>query len=139
MTSWPTTNRRLVIDSNVWISALVFGGQPRAVIDRVVQAGYTIVLSEYITAEVRRSLQRKFPDFLEDFEALLVALEQRIEVTPLGSITINASRDPDDNRILETAVLGAADTIISGDNDLLALRSYEGIVIMDPSSFAKPV
>lgn len=126
---------RIVIDSNVWISALVFGGNPRQVLERCVQEGIGIVLSEAIITEVRRNLGRKFADFLPDFEALLAALDTRLVHVTLGSIDIQASRDTDDNRVIETAVLGEAAYIVSGDKDLLSLITYDGIPIVAPASF----
>lgn len=63
---------------------------------------------------------------------MTVLVEHTTSVT-LGPITVNACRDPDDNRILETAVLGHADTIVSGDKDLLSLGGYEGITIERPA------
>jgi len=133
MTSLPVT--RLVIDSNVWISALIFGGQPRRVFEQVVLSGEQIVISAEIISEIRRTLTQKFPDFLPDFEALLGALGQHIRVVQLGAITVKASRDPDDNRVLETAVLGDARVIISGDKDLLVLKKYQNIDIKAPSDW----
>ena len=126
---------RIVIDSNVWISALVFGGNPRRVLERCVQDGIGIVVSDAITTEARRDLGRKFADFLPDFEALLVALDSRIVYVTLGELDINVSRDPDDNRVLETAVLGGAEYILSGDKDLLSLTSYDTIRIVAPGVF----
>lgn len=124
---------RVVIDSNVWISALVFGGQPRKVFERIIQQGQLIICSEAIVTEIRRVLSRKFPDFVHDFELLLIALERVIITIPLGSITIAVCRDVDDNKILETAVLGDAEVIISGDNDLLILEHYQSIAIVTPN------
>lgn len=126
------TRLSLVIDSNVWISALVFGGEPRRVFEAVVQNGDRIVLSEEMLSEIRRSLTRKFPDFVYDFEALLAAFQPLIHMVPLGSVTVDASRDADDNRVIETAMIGRADTIVTGDNDLLSLREYAGISMMKP-------
>jgi len=48
---------------------------------------------------------------------------------------IDASRDPDDNRVLEAAIAGEADYIVTGDRDLLELGSYEGIRIVTPAEF----
>lgn len=126
---------RIVIDTNVWISALVFGGAPRAVFEHALRQGVTIVVSEAILTEVRRTLHDKFPDFLDDFEALLVALSSIVSVVPLGEITIRVSRDPDDNAIIETAVIGNASVTISGDKDLLSLQDYEGVTFIMPSKY----
>jgi putative PIN family toxin of toxin-antitoxin system len=123
---------RLVVDSNVWISALVFGGQPRKVFETAVRNGYTIVISPEIITEVRRTLHAKFPDFIDDFEALLAVLTLRVERVELGSARVDLCRDPDDNRVLETAVIGRATCIISGDKDLLTIDKYNSIFIRTP-------
>lgn len=126
---------RIVIDSNVWISALVFGGKPRQVLERCVQSGIQIALSEEIITEVRRNIRRKFAHFLPDFESLLIALDGHIERVALGSITISVSRDPDDNHVIETAAISNADYIVSGDKDLLVLQRHETIRIVTPGEF----
>jgi len=104
-------------------------------LEQAVRDGSVLLISEQILTEVRRILQQKFPDFEQDFEALLIALGQRIATVPLGAITIGVCRDPDDNHVLETAVLGRAGIIISGDKDLLSLGTYEKISIVTPNTF----
>lgn len=134
MTNLPA-NSPLVIDSNVWISALVFGGKPRQLFEQVVQRGITIAVSAPILEEVRRNMQRKFPEFLEDFEELLIVLSSHLQYVTLGSISISVCRDPDDDKIIETAILSQASTIVSGDKDLLSLSRYESIEILRPGEF----
>lgn len=126
---------RIVIDSNVWISALVFGGNPRKILEKTVTDGWIIIMSEEILTEIRRILDKKFPDFVDDFEAFYAILLPRMMVVPLGRIRVNVSRDEDDNRIVETAMIGKAPYIISGDKDLLVIETYEGIRIMTPTDF----
>ena len=128
---------RVVIDSNVWISALVFGGAPRRVYEVVVDGGVRIVVSAEILTEIRRVVSAKFPDFAEDVQALLAVLHDQVEMVTLGAVTITASRDPDDNRVLETAILGDAGTIISGDRDLLELDNFEGVAIVRASEWVE--
>ena len=129
------TPSRLVVDSNVWISALVFGGAPRQVFEAIVHDGLRLVVSAEILTEVRRVAGVKFPDFTDDVEALIGVLQENLEVVSLGSITIDVCRDPDDNRVLETAILGDAEAIVSGDKDLLVLGDYEGIAITTPRAW----
>jgi len=125
---------RLVIDSNVWISALVFGGNPRKLLELVVRQGHTIVASEEIFSETRRVLNNKFPDFVDDFEKLIVVLKPHMSMAKLGSIDVKVSRDPNDDYIIETALTGGAKYIVSGDKDLLELNNYQEIIICDPKS-----
>ncbi len=125
----------LVIDSNVWISALVFGGTPRRVFEKVVQSGQIVVTSEQILSEVRRVISHKFPDFAEDFDDLLVVMRPRMLVVKLGVVTIDVCRDANDNMVVETAFIGQANYIVSGDIDLLILQKYNQITILSPADF----
>lgn len=129
----------VVIDSNVWISAVVFGGNPRALLERVVQDGLLVVVSEEILTEVRRKLHQKFPDFLQGFEDVLQVVQRNVKPVKLGAISIQASRDPKDNMVLETAVIGRADFIVSGDKDLLVLNQCDNIPIVTPADFIKAI
>ena len=119
----------VVIDSNIWISALVYGGQPRKLFERVVQEAWVVSVSEELFTEIRRVLQTKFPDFVDDFNDILSILQPYFNVVRLGSLTVRASRDSDDDFILETAILGNATCIVSGDKDLLSLQVFEKITI----------
>lgn len=126
---------KVVIDSNVWISALVFGGNPRRIFERVIAEGWTIVASEEIFTEVRRVLIDKFADFIEDFNSFQAVLRPYTTMVQLGQIRVAICRDEDDNRVIETAIIGRASHIITGDKDLLVLSKYKQIVIVKPFDF----
>ncbi|MBW4062110.1 putative toxin-antitoxin system toxin component, PIN family [Candidatus Saccharibacteria bacterium] len=126
---------RVVIDTNVWVSALVFGGKPRQVVELLARGIVEVVISPEILTEMRRKIASKFPDFGTDLGLIEILLEQDAELVMLGSITVTASRDDDDNRILETALVGNCNYIVSGDKDLLVLGSYEGVEILAPAEF----
>ena len=126
---------RIVIDSNVWISALVFGGNPRRIFEQVVANGWTIVASEEIYTEIRRVLVTKFDNFLEDFDIFQAILRPYIEIIKLGGVKVTLCRDEDDNRVIETATIGNAGYIISGDKDLLVLENFERAEILTPTDF----
>lgn len=128
---------KAVLDANVWISALVFGGKPRQIFERALHQGYTVIISEEMIAETRRNLERKFPDFVAEYDALLAAFAFRLQKVTLGKYNVRICRDPDDNKVLETALTGQAMIIISGDNDLLVLEKFEVISIVSPSEFLK--
>ena len=130
---------RIVIDSNVWISALVFGGKPRLIFEHAVANGWTIVASEEIFTEVRRVLSVKFIDFVDDFEGFQAILRAQIDKVQLGGIRITVSRDEDDNRVIETALSGDASYIVTGDKDLLMLLKYEDIAILKPADFLEVI
>ncbi len=132
-----STPSRVVVDSNVWISALVFGGTPRRVLESCVQTGARIVVCEQLLAETRRIIHVTFADFADDFESLIVSLAMFIDVVRLGSQTVTVCRDPADNMILETALAGRAQVIISGDKDLLVLKHYQVASIVTPTDFVQ--
>ncbi len=126
---------RLVIDSNVWISALVFGGMPRRILDSAAHSGDTIALSPEISTEVHRTLASKFPGLEADFDAYTLLISHRILRVRLGAVTVDACRDPDDNRVLETALLSEASAIITGDKDLLVLDPFHDVRILTPAQW----
>lgn len=126
---------RIVIDSNVWISALVFGGRPSAILKKTVHEGWTIVISEEILTEVRRTLHKKFTNFIDDFEDLYAAMQPRVVIVKLGGLKVSICRDDDDNRVIETALIGDVSHIISGDKDLLAIGIHQDITMISPADF----
>ncbi len=127
----------IVIDSNVWISALIFGGNPEKILKLFIDNKVEVVMSEEIITELRRIIINKFPLFVNSLNLLEASLRKDTVFVQLGSMTIDASRDVDDNRIIETAYIGKAQYIISGDKDLLVLKKYEDIKILNPGDFLK--
>jgi uncharacterized protein len=126
---------RIVLDTNVIVSALVFGGIPRGVLELAEAGQCEFFYSEPIENEVRRVLSEKF-DWPQAMlhEVLPVLWSTGKRVVPRA--TINAvPADPDDNRILECAVEAQAQVIVSGDHHLLALQKYKSISIMTPRQF----
>jgi putative PIN family toxin of toxin-antitoxin system len=89
-------------------------------------------MSEEIYTEMKKVVTIKFPEFIPSYSAFEVMLRENTVLVPLGSITIDACRDNKDNMILETAVIGNCDAIITGDNDLLSLGHYKEISIFTP-------
>ena len=127
----------IVIDSNVWISALIFGGNPEKILKLFIDNKVEVVMCEEIITELRRIIINKFPLFVNSLNLLEASLRKDTVFVQLGSMTIDASRDVDDNRIIETAYIGKAQYIISGDKDLLVLKKYEDIKILNPGDFLK--
>ena len=118
-----------MIDSNIWISALFFGGMPEQVIKKAVREGGIIAICAEIEAEVREVAARKFKQRLSVIMPYFSILLQEALQTPIHN-TVKVCRDPKDNMVLECAKNAAASLIITGDKDLLALGSFEGIRIV---------
>src|SRR6266571_7251182 len=128
---------RIVVDTNVIVSALVFGGLPRRIFE-LVEGGYCeLFYAAESQEETRRVLRDKFgwdEDRLDRYLRTLWSLGKRVVLRH----RVNAVReDPDDNRILECALAADADVIVSGDRHLLKLGAYEGITILTPRDFLK--
>jgi len=126
---------RVVADTNVYISALNFGGAPDEVL-RLARAGaFTLFISPPILQEVEGVLAKKFkwsPTQLSDARTLIESFTT--SVTPQQTIT-RITADPPDNRILECAVAAKAHRIVTGDHHLRDLGKYRRIVIVSPREF----
>jgi len=131
---------RIVLDTNVLISAILFGGPPREVLDLVISGTAECTLSLSILDELRDVLRR--PKFGFSPEQSLQVLEELHAICdilhPAKSILALAS-DPDDNMILECAVASKAEFIVSGDRHLLDLGQFRGISIMRPSEYLRTI
>lgn len=128
---------RLVIDSNVWIAALIASsGTARQLVDAVLELEIDVLMSESTFDELVSRLDRpKFDRYRESdsWNSFLTALvELALWHEDAGTAT-GSSRDADDDKFLALAVTGQADAIISGDRDLLDLGSHEGIPILTPA------
>lgn len=126
---------RIVIDTNVWLSGLVFGGQPGRVLQLFVEDRATVVVSEELLSELRRKISVKFPLYAPQLDSLEASLRLDAEMVGLGNYTISISRDPDDNKFIETAVAGNCQYIVSGDKDLLEIKAYQDVRIVTPAAF----
>ena len=127
------TRPTIVIDTNVWISGLVFGGKPKQVIELFIDGQVMLVISEELLTELRRKIHQRFPAFAAQLPMLEALIRERAQIVQLGSFFTSISRDRDDDKFIETAIIGQADFIVSGDKDLLDLKRYGTIVILRPA------
>lgn len=131
------TERKLVVDTNCWISRLLLPGASAAqAVDHALAWGIPLV-SEETLAELSNVLSRpKFDRYVspadrQQFLRLLGGVVRVITITQ----RIAACRDPDDDRFLDVALNGGAEIILTGDRDLLALHPFHGIRILNPADF----
>lgn len=133
---------RAVVDTNVLIRALIKpDGSVGPILTRLANGGYTLIYSDPLLDELLEKLalpriRDKYSidaDVIEGFLQLLVLRGEH--VTPTRHVKI--CRDPDDDRVIEAALEGGADFIVSGDSDLTVLGSAEGIPIISPSAFLR--
>ena len=126
---------RVVFDTNIFISALNWSGKPWIAYLRWLNDEFILVTSTAILSELCDILRRDFnwsDDDAYDIYNLIGSLS--IVVTPTERIEV-IEQDPDDNRILECAVEGNVNYIVSGDRHLLDLGRYRGIEIITTSEF----
>jgi len=131
---------RVVLDTNVLISGILFGGKPRQILEKAIRGEIRLCLSDPILEELKGVLQRsKFDYSPEMIQFILTELAGIAEfVNPSETINIVAE-DPEDNRILECAVEGKASYIITGDLHLLKLSRYLGIEVLNATAFLEKV
>lgn len=125
---------RVVLDTNVLIAAFVARGRCAELVEHCAEA-HDLVTSEELLAEYRGKLIKKFR-VREEQAAERVALLRTIMhiVTPVP-LSSPASRDPDDDVVLATALAGRCQCIVTGDKDLLVLHPFSGIDIIQPGQF----
>lgn len=125
---------KVVVDTNILISAIGFGGKPRQVLLQALEKKVQGVISPILLAELFEVVSKKFPKL----EPKISAVEKKIKksfilVQPKQSL--NILEDEDDNRVLEAAVEGKCNYIITGDVELLRLDSYKNIKIVTADQF----
>jgi putative PIN family toxin of toxin-antitoxin system len=130
---------RVVLDTNVLISAVGWRGNPRKVLALCTEGKLNLVQTRETLKELERVLQRARFNFIpaEKKQELLRHLTDiSIKVTPKEKVEV-IKEDPGDNKFLDCAVAGKADYIVSGDQHLLELKDYKGIKIVTPSELLK--
>lgn len=132
---------RLVLDTNVFISALLLASSTAArVLDHAITCSQLVVTDatqrELIAAMLSPQFDRHVPKRRR--EALLMGLApvlERVEVIQL----VRLCRDPHDDAVLEAALNGTASAVITGDKNLLALHPFSGIAIVTPADYLASV
>lgn len=121
---------KVVFDTNVLVSALVFpGGRGEAALRRIIEAQDQLVVSKPILDELLGILARKFSRDAEELAHVAVFLaDLTLFVKPRRRLHV--VKDEPDNRILECALAGRAEAIVTGDRALLALHEYDGVPII---------
>jgi uncharacterized protein len=127
--------RRVVADTNIYISALMFGGLPGVLLDLGVMQAFRLIISPALLDELEDKLRVKFGVLAQDAAAIRVKLESVGDLIDPAIVLEVVTDDPDDNRVLECAVAGQADCIVSGDRHLLKLKQHAGMPILTTREF----
>ncbi len=129
---------KVVLDTNILISAFVFpGGPPEDVFRAALEGRIELVTSPPLLAEFGRVLSSKFgwePSIVEQAVAQIARVTTVVRPEErVGEIV----DDPEDDKVLEAALAGGADVIVSGDRHLLGLRTWRGIEIEKAARFLR--
>lgn len=129
--------KKIVLDTNILISAFGWPGKPRKIFRKVLDQKYILVESKETLTELRKVLD--YPKFGFDSErkirflALVTAVAELVGVKPEFDVI---KADPSDNKFLDLAVAAKADYIVSGDrHHLLQLKEFREIKIVTPAEF----
>ena len=129
---------KLVLDTNIYISAFLWGGKPKEILKRAIEGKDEVFISRAIMDEIFEVLKR--PSFKVNETAIEALMREIDDISELVIVTERIEklcRDMDDNAIVECGVGAKADYIITGDNDLLVLKSYRKIRIVNISEYLK--
>ncbi|MBN1664451.1 MAG: putative toxin-antitoxin system toxin component, PIN family [Deltaproteobacteria bacterium] len=127
---------RAVFDTNILIAAFLTEGLCSGLMIRARKQSFSLVLCDEIISEFEGILRKKFkitPTDISEISAIVSEAASKIihDLSPVPNIC----RDPNDNMIIACAVNAQADYIVTGDEDLLILKSYHDIVIINPRNF----
>lgn len=128
---------RIVLDTNVYIGAALQGELTEDILEEIVEnPEITLVSSEGILLETEQKLQEKFHWSGDQSELFLDRIRKVAEIVEPKELVNIVKRDPEDNKILECALAGEADLIITADQDLIKLKTFKGIGIIHPKTFS---
>lgn len=131
MTKKPTA----VLDTNIYLSAIIFGGNPKHILDLIIVKKINSLISPGILLEISQKLSQKFKWDKEKTALTIKTIAKTNElVYPKEKLKV-VREDLDDNKIIEAAREGKADFIITGDSHLLKIKSYKKIKSLSPMDF----
>ena len=126
---------KTVFDTNVLVAAFVTEGVCAKLLGRTRRKQLDLVISPSILKEFENVLLKKFSASKEQMRAaakLILEVAQMINPSPKVS---GVCRDPDDDQTLSCALSAKAEYLVTGDNDPLELKEFQGISIVTPGAF----
>ncbi len=129
---------RVVLDTNVLLAGIATHGLCAALVTLAVR-DHAVVLSEHILREVAEHYAGKFRATSEQADHVVAVLRSQCEIVDLAAVPTGACDDADDLQVLGTALAAHAECLVTGDQALLKLGSYEGVKILSPRAFYERV
>ncbi len=128
-----STKCKIVIDTNVFVSGVVFGVTPKIVLDFVRLSNIELLMSQLLAEEILAQMYRFRIEEITNQVVRYTIFSQARMIAP--RIVPAISRDPKDDMLLALSLAGKAEYLITGDKDLLILRTFERTKIVTPSEF----
>jgi putative PIN family toxin of toxin-antitoxin system len=126
---------RVVFDTNVFVSALVFpGGRADDALQRVIDGKDALIVSKAIIDELLSVLARKFARDREELARVAIFVSSLAEIVDPDE-ALSVLPDQPDNRILECALAGSAEAVVTGDRAMLALEEFRGVRILSLAEY----
>ncbi len=129
---------RVVLDTNVLLAGIATHGLCEALVTLAIR-DHAVVLSEHILREVAEHYTGKFRATAEQAEYVVAVFRSQCEIVSPAAVPAGACDDADDLPILGTAQAAQSESLVTGDQGLLKLGSYEGIPILSPRAFYEHV
>jgi len=126
---------RVVLDTNVLLSGIFFGGVPGRLLDAWQNGQLALVLSPAILTEYRRAgaqLVVRYPSTVTTLDPILALLAQAATIVNAPALPAAVSADPDDDKFLACALASRTPVIVSGDKHLLRVSGWSGIEVLTP-------
>lgn len=131
---------KVVVDANIWISALLNSNKALEVVRLLEQDQYQLICAEALLSELAEVMDRpKFQAKIQPRrkEDLLELVREKAQFVELPAGIGNVCRDPKDEVYIVCAVVAQADFLVSGDQDLLDLKEHEGVKIISLPTFVQ--
>ena len=134
---------RVVLDTNVLISATIFeGSEAQKLVNALVKYGVEIccsheMLEEYENSIARDFVEKKKLEITKERLPFLVARIRSLVILIGADAEIRASRDPEDDKIIGCALAGGCDYLVSYDADLLDMKEYDKVKIVKPAEMRR--
>lgn len=128
---------KAVIDTNIWISALLSGSNALALVDALDRDKFSLVSSVELLDELERVVaRRKFADIMseERSQDILKLINEKALIIKIADV-LPVSRDPKDDIFLACALASGADYLVTGDDDLLCMKGHGTTRIVTPTDF----
>lgn len=125
---------RVMLDTNVLLSALLFPGQKFDLLLGNIFSCHELVLSNFIVDELRKVVLRKFPQKIEALERFIAAVSFEFVIVPEKYEQTVSIRDPNDYPVVLGAFVGCVDVLVTGDKDFTDLNISKP-EILTPSAY----